>query len=75
MTDDYFLSYFIIPYGKGCVNEKQTSRLSYKQTMLGGRGCGPLTPNPFLYRGSHAAFGGRSWRRQPISSYVYDALS
>ncbi len=46
--------------------------LNFSEAKLGGRGCGPLTPNPFLYRGYHAAFGGRSQRRQPMLPYAYD---
>lgn len=41
------------------------------------QGEGAAAPSPlhsYPYRGYHAAFGGRSWRRQPMTSLALDVL-
>lgn len=43
--------------------------------MQGEGAAAPSPLHPYLYQGnSHAAFGGRSWRRQPMLSFEYDVL-
>ena len=44
----------------------------------GNAGEGTAVPSPlhpYLHRGCHAAFGGRSWRRQPMSVPAFDVVS
>lgn len=44
--------------------------------MQGEGAAAPSPLHPYLYQGnSHAAFGGRSWRRQPMTLNEFDALT